>query len=489
MIELILISPLIFCLILLFIKSKKTNGILVMLYAFLHLFASIKLYFAHDSGNNFNNILNFYFKADNLNILFLLVLSIVFAGVSIYNNGFIKNKKMRGNDLKYYSLAMLIFVFSMTGTILSTNLALSWVFIEATTLASAYLIYFNKTKQSVEAAWKYVFICSIGIAFAFVGIILLSIATGKMDSLYYSDLYSHAKFINPFWLKLSFVFMLIGLGTKMGLAPVHFWLPDAHSEAPSPISALLSATLLNSAFLIILRVLKLMHLANTENYAKILMIVMGLLSIFVAAVFIYKINNYKRMLAYSSIENMGIMAIGAAIGGIGLYASLLHMIGHSLIKSSFFLTAGNILKIFKTKKINEISGIVKIDKKTGWLWILCFAGITGLPPSPLFISEFLLLKSLIEKNHFIITGIFLILLTIILYGLSKFVINMSFGSIKSEEKENENNTVYKDNYTALNKTYPCLYIPQIIFISISLIIGIYIPPFLNELIKNAAAGF
>ncbi|MDD3150539.1 MAG: proton-conducting transporter membrane subunit [Candidatus Gastranaerophilales bacterium] len=484
MIELILITPLIFCLILLFTKSKKTNNIFVIIYAFLHLFASIKLYIGHNSTNNLNTFLDFYFKADNLNILFLLTLSTIFAGISIYNNGFIKNRELQGSDLKYYSITVLVFIFSMTGAILSTNLALSWVFIEATTLASAYLIYFNKTKHSIEAAWKYVFICSVGIALAFVGIIILSIATGKMDSLFYSDLYSNASLINPFWLKLSFVFILIGIGTKMGLAPVHFWLPDAHSEAPAPISALLSATLLNSAFLIILRVLKLMNLAHIDHYAKVLMIIMGLLSIFVAAVFIYKINNYKRMLAYSSIENMGIMAIGAAVGGLGLYASLLHMIGHSLIKSSFFLTAGNILKIFKTKKINEISGIIEVDKKTGWLWILCFAGITGLPPSPLFISEFLLLKSLIEKNHFIITGIFLILLTIILYGIGKVIINMSFDSIETEVKTN-----FKDKYMALNKMYKCLYIPQIIFIAVSIIIGIYIPPFLNELIKNAVAGF
>lgn len=487
MIELILITPLISCLILLLNKNLKLNGIIVMIYAYFHLFASISLYMSDNSINNFKTILGFYFKTDNLNILFLLTLSFIFWGVTKYNSGFIKNREMQCNDIKFYSIAILIFVFSMTGTILSTNLALSWVFIEATTLASAYLIYFNKTKHSIEAVWKYVFICSIGIALAFVGIILLSIATGKMDSLFYSDLYSNANLINPFWLKLSFVFILIGIGTKMGLAPMHFWLPDAHSEAPAPISALLSAALLNSAFLIILRVLKLMNLAPTEHYAKVLMIIMGLLSIFVAAVFIYKINNYKRMLAYSSIENMGIMAIGAAIGGLGLYASLLHMIGHSLIKSSFFLTAGNILKIFKTKKIDEISGIIKVDKKTGWLWILCFAGITGLPPSPLFISEFLLLKSLIEKNHFIITSIFLILLTIILYGISKVIINMSFGSIKTDGAEVQ--TSFKDKYIALNKMYPCLYTPQIIFITVSLILGVYIPPFLNELIKNAVAGF
>jgi hydrogenase-4 component F len=487
MIELILIFPIIACIALLYTKSIKLNNFAVLSYAILHLFASLYFCFKFNYTRTSNNLFDLYFKVDDLNFLFLLLLSVIFFGFSIYNNGFIKNREMQNNELKYYSAGILVFIFSITGSILSTNLGLSWVFIEATTLASAYLIYFNKTKHAIEAAWKYVFICSIGIALAFVGIILLSIATGKLNSLFFNELYANASTINHFWLNLSFVFILVGIGAKMGLAPVHFWLPDAHSEAPSPVSALLSATLLNTAFLIILRVYKLMNLANSDHYAKVLLVIMGLLSLFIAAVFIYKINNYKRMLAYSSIENMGIIAIGTAIGGLGLYAALLHMIGHSLIKSAYFLTSGNILKIFKTKKINEVSGILKIDKITGWLWILCFVGIVGLPPSPLFISEFLLLKVLLEKNHFIIVAIFLILLTIILYGMSKAVINMSFGNIKIDDTEGNSN--FKEKFMALNKMSPSLYVPQIIIITISFIIGIYIPPFLNTLIKNAISGF
>jgi len=473
MIKLILLFPLIACILLIIFKSIKLSKISILFYGFLHFFITVGLYFKGvDSSIIPSDILEGYFKIDSLNILFLLILSIIFLGVSVYNIGFLKNRQISNKEFSYYAIALLLFIFSMTGTILSTNLGLSWVLIEATTLASAYLIYFKKTKHSIEAAWKYVFICSIGIALAFVGIILLAIATGKLNSLFFNDLYLNSSTINPFWLKLSFVFILIGLGTKMGLAPVHFWLPDAHSEAPSPISALLSATLLNSAFLIILRIFKLMELTNTDHYARILLVCMGLLSLFVTAVFVFHINNYKRMLAYSSIENMGIIAIGTAIGGVGLYAALLHMVGHSLIKASFFMTAGNILKTFRTKKINEISGIIQIDKITGWLWVLCFAGIVGLPLSPLFISEFLLLKTLILKNHFIIAAVFLILLTIILYGIGKAVINMSFGVIKPEMK--------------IEKiTNKFMYIPQIVFMSVSIILGVYIPAFLNTLIQNA----
>lgn len=482
MVELILIFPLIASIILIFTKTVKLNIFFVMSYAILHLFISIYCGFNGNYKDITSNIFDTYFKVDNLNVLFLLILSIVFLGVAIYNCGFVKNKEMHRHDLKYYSLAVLIFVFSMTGAILSTNLGSAWVFIEATTLASAYLIYFNKTKHSIEAAWKYVFICSIGIALAFVGIIFLTIATGKLNSLFFDDLYANASILNPFWLKLSFVFILFGIGTKVGLAPVHFWLPDAHSEAPCPISALLSAALLNSAFLIILKVFKLMEMAHIDHYAKILLVTMGVLSLFVAAVFIYNINNYKRMLAYSSIENMGIIAIGTAVGGVGIYAALFHMIGHSLIKSSFFLTAGNILKLFKTKKISSISGILKVDKTTGWLWISCFIGITGLPPSPLFISEFLLLKALVVKNHFVIVIVLLVLLTIILFGIAKIVINMSFGQEKIISTE-KNKISDKPEMTF------SLYFPQLTMIIIALILGVYIPPFLNVLIKNAIVGF
>ena len=359
MISLILIFPIIACLILFLIKNRALNNLMINLYAFIHIICSICLCIEYNPFDIKQNL----FAADELNKIFLIVLSIVYLAVAIYNNGYMKDDKSLTRKLRHYSYAVLLFVLSMTGAILSSNLGITWIFIEATTLASAYLIYFHKTKHSIEAAWKYVFICSIGIALAFVGIILLTIATGNLNSLFYNDLYSNAQNFDIFWLKLSFVFILFGIGTKMGLAPVHFWLPDAHAQSPSPISALLSATLLNSAFLMILKVFKVIIIAGCDNYARIILFTMGFLSLFVAAVFVYHINNYKRMLAYSSIENMGILAIGAALGGAGMFAATIHMIGHSFIKASFFMTSGNILKIFETKKIKSVTGLLEKDNK------------------------------------------------------------------------------------------------------------------------------
>ena len=416
-----------------------------------------------------------FFAVDNTNKIFLMVMSIVFLAVAIYNNGYTKNEASLTRKLRHYTYMVLFFVFSMTGAVLSTNLGASWVFIEGTTLASAYLIYFHKTKHSIEAAWKYVFICSIGIALAFVGIILMTVATGSLNTLFYSELFNNAPLFNHFWLQLSFVFILFGIGTKMGLAPVHFWLPDAHAEAPSPISALLSATLLNSAFLMIVNVFRIMVLSGCDSFARLMLLAMGFLSLFITAVFVYHINNYKRMLAYSSIENMGILAIGTALGGVGMLAAIIHLIGHSLIKASFFLTSGNVLEIYGTKKIKSVTGLMKTDRKTAWLWVASFLGIVAFPPSVLFISEFLMVKTMFLKGHFIMCALFLLLLTIVLYGLGKAVVKMSFSAPTHEVEP------VKLSWT--------MYLPQVVMLILAFVIGIYMPQGLTQAILATVAGF
>lgn len=473
MINLVLLFPLLACIILFLFKSKFLNNLMINLYAIIHFVVSLAFCLNVDFLPMWQP--SRFFAVDNTNKIFLMVMSIVFLAVAIYNNGYVKKETSLTKKLRHYTYMVLFFVFSMTGAILSTNLGASWVFIEGTTLASAYLIYFHKTKHSIEAAWKYVFICSIGIALAFVGIILMTVATGNLNTLFYNELYNNAPLFNHFWLQLSFVFILFGIGTKMGLAPVHFWLPDAHAEAPSPISALLSATLLNSAFLMILNVFRIMVLSGCDSYARVMLFVMGFLSLFITAVFVYHINNYKRMLAYSSIENMGILAIGTALGGVGMLAAIIHLIGHSLIKASFFLTSGNILEIYGTKKIKSITGLLRTDRKTGWLWVASFLGIVAFPPSVLFISEFLMVKTMFLEGHFVICALFLLLLTIVLYGLGKAVIKMSFSSSNHEVEP------VKLSWT--------MYLPQIVMLLIAFVIGIYMPESITGMILAGVAGF
>lgn len=473
MINLILLFPLLACIILFLFKSKFLNNLMINLYALLHFVVSLAFCLNIDFLPMWQP--SKFFAVDSTNKIFLMVMSIVFLAVAIYNNGYTKNDTSLTRKLRHYTYMVLFFVFSMTGAVLSTNLGASWVFIEGTTLASAYLIYFHKTKHSIEAAWKYVFICSIGIALAFVGIILMTVATGSLNTLFYNELFNNASLFNHFWLQLSFVFILFGIGTKMGLAPVHFWLPDAHAEAPSPISALLSATLLNSAFLMIVNVFRIMVLSGCDNFARIMLLTMGFLSLFITAVFVYHINNYKRMLAYSSIENMGILAIGTALGGVGMLAAIIHLIGHSLIKASFFLTSGNVLEIYGTKKIKSVTGLLKTDKKTGWLWVASFLGIVAFPPSVLFISEFLMVKTMFLNGHFIMCALFLLLLTIVLYGLGKAVVKMSFSAPTHEVEP------VKLSWT--------MYLPQVVMLILAFVIGIYMPQGLSQAIIATVAGF
>jgi hydrogenase-4 component F len=267
---------------------------------------------------------------------------------------------------------------------------------------------------------------------------------------------------------------LIGFATKVGLAPVHSWLPDAHAEAPSPVSAMLSATLLNSAFLVIIRLFKLMQLAGVGESAQKMLLSMGFLSLFVTAVYLFRIANYKRMLAYSSIENMGIIAIGVALGGVGTLAAAIHLAAHSFIKSAFFLTSGNVLKLYSIKEVTEVHGLILRDKLTGWLWIICAALILAIPPSPLFISEFLIILEMYQAEHYLLLFLFVGLLTVVMYGILRAVIKTALGDdIPHEEVVRP---------FGLNK-----YLPQILLISIVLIIGLYCPQWLGRLFMEAAS--
>jgi len=488
MTAIILLMPLVLSILVLICKNAAFGSWCNAAYAGILLAASVFLYMTPDSFTA-------YFRIDEVNILFLLILAVLYMGVSLYNTEYIRQKYEKEKKeieekreitkeeitkelqiLKahyaMYAVHFLLFVASMIAVILSTHLGMLWVFVEATTLSSAYLIYFNRTNAALEAAWKYIFICSVGIALAFVGIIFLSMGLGQEDSLFFDDLYKNAKHINPFWLKLAMSFIVIGFGTKVGFAPVHAWLPDAHSESPSPVSALLSGTLLNAALLGVIRVSILLKLAGLGWYVSQLLILMGFLSLFVSAVFIFRIENYKRMLAYSSIENMGIIAIGLGIGGPGIFAAMLHLTAHSLIKASLFLTSGSIEHCCRSKKISEVKGLLHRDKITGWLWLLSFTAIAGIPPFPLFLSEFFIARTLFASGSIVYAVIFFLLLTIILAAMGKSVLGMCFGENRPIEKQADPSEIVT-------------WLPQAVFLVLLFIMGI-LPDGLCQILQNAA---
>ncbi|MCI0549067.1 MAG: NADH dehydrogenase FAD-containing subunit, partial [Candidatus Rokubacteria bacterium] len=295
---------------------------------------------------------------------------------------------------------LLLFLSTMSLVTLSRHLGLLWVAVEATTLASAPLIYFHRHHRSLEATWRYLLVCSVGIGFALLGnLALVGAAAGVGTSvLGLDELLEVAPRLHRGWLEAAFLLFLVGYGTKMGLAPMHTWLPDAHSEAPSPVSALLSGALLNCAFLGILRAHQVLAAAGAADLASGPLRAFGLLSIAVGALLIVRQPDYKRMLAYSSVEHMGIVAFGVGAGGVAVFGAMLHAVSHSLTKAALFLVAGNLLAHYASKRAPDVRGALHARPGSGALWIAGLLAITGVPPFAVFLSEFTILRGALDTH-------------------------------------------------------------------------------------------
>ena len=411
---------------------------------------------------------------DSVGLLFLSLTSLLFFLVSIYSWGYFHHERAidKGGVSHFFTPCMLFFLTAMTLTSVTTHLGLLWVAIEGTTLASAPLVYYHRNVKALEATWKYLLVCSVGIALALLGLFFVAAASGGDNSnLDVASLALRGDCVEPRWLKLGFILALIGYGTKMGLAPMHAWLPDAHSEAPSPVSALLSGALLNCAFLGILRFHQVCLAAGLGSFTSRLFILFGLASLFIAAVFLFRQHDYKRMLAYSSIEHMGILALGMGVGaGFG---SLLHMINHSLTKGFLFLTAGQILVAYHTKATSEVHGLLKKLPATGILFAIGSLAILGSPPFAPFISEFLIFKEGVLHQHGVTMIFYLIFLGMIFVGMSRTAFGMILGEPKDLPIEGQ------------KPSWPMILAPGLLAIPVFLF-GIYLPPPLVNLLTNAA---
>ncbi|MFA6930607.1 MAG: proton-conducting transporter membrane subunit [Lentisphaeria bacterium] len=321
---------------------------------------------------------------------------------------------------------LLGFLATMTLAISSANLGLLWVAIEATTLVSAPLICFHRSPASLEAMWKYLLICSVGIGLALLGTFFLALAAGSHASLNIWALAAKANALNPQWCKAAFILILAGYGTKMGLAPFHTWLPDAHSEAPGAVSALLSAALLNCSFLGILRFTQIMP-QSLQVFCRTLLLVLGFFSLAVAAFFVIRQHDYKRMLAYSSVEHMGLLALlwSCALKDSTMQtATMLHLIGHSLLKMVLFLVAGNILLAYGTRSVTAVNGMFSTISRNAFLFVTALLLVCGTPPSPLFVSELLLVCELGPW----LGGLLLVLLFLVSAGMLSTALKMSMGT-------------------------------------------------------------
>ncbi|HOX25758.1 MAG TPA: proton-conducting transporter membrane subunit [Candidatus Krumholzibacteria bacterium] len=426
-----------------------------------------------------------WLELDDLELLILAVTSLLFLVAAVYAVGYLRRE---GRDQREdytegflfvnapeatFTGCLLLFLGAMTLVIGAQHFGLMWVAVEGTTLASAPLIHFHRHHRSLEAAWKYLVICSVGIAIALLGNFFLVVATSALDDqlggLTVRALAEHAGQLDPTWLRAAFLLLLVGYGTKMGLAPLHTWLPDAHSEAPSVVSALLSGALLNCAFLAILRLHGVCVAAGQAAFSANLLVGFGLVSMGFAAVFIVGQRDYKRMLAYSSVEHMGIAALGVGLGGAAGFGALLHVVNHSLTKGMLFLIAGNVLAAYRTRSSAEVTGLLRALPASGLLWLAGFLAVTGSPPFGPFLSEFTILRGGLAAQRPVIAVVYLVLLLLVFVGMAMIVPGMAHG---------------ETNVARRREPWLAVVPPACLGIGV-LILGVYVPRPLADAITRA----
>lgn len=409
---------------------------------------------------------------DPLGGLVLTLTSVVFLAVTFYSIGYFQREEPRGT--RAFEPCLLGFLAAASVVSLTDHFGVMWVAMEATTLAIAPLIYDPHDRHSIEAVWKYLLICSVGIALALLGTFMLALAQGvdvATPSLSRSALIS-AHSLQPVWFKAAFVFLFVGYGTKVGLVPMHTWLPDAHGEAPSPISALLSGALLNCAFLAVLRVMQVAHAAGADRALAPVLVAFGLASMLVAGALLLRQVNYKRMLAFSSIENVGILAVGCGLGGAATFGALLFMVGSSLCKASLFFVAGNTLIEYGSRRIADVSGLIRRLPVSGTLLMLGFFALSGAPPFAPFLGQIAIIKGAMQAGRSWVAAAFLVLQIIVFIALATRMVGMVQGGGSSEVRRSES---------------PWLVLPPAGLLGIVLALGVWLTAPLQRMLVAAAA--
>jgi hydrogenase-4 component F len=413
---------------------------------------------------------------DAIGKLFLLEFSVLFAACAFYAVNYLTYRKERDN--RALCIGFPVCLSAMTLATVAHHLGLLWLAIETTTLAMAPLVYFNRNARSIEATWKYMLICSIGIAMALLGILFLGYATvvaGFTPSLVLETVQGYASGLPSAWLNAAFVLMLVGYGTKMGLAPMHTWKPDAYGEAPGLVGAMLAGGLANCGLLGLIRIYQICMAARDVHFYNSCLIGMGLFSIALAAIFLVRQTDIKRMLAYSSVEHMGLFAVALGLGGKALYGVMLHLIGNGLTKGVLFLTSGNIHRAFASKNRDVARGTLKRAPWTGALFLAGFMAMTGSPPFLPFASEFIFFSAAFSQGHVLTGSVLALLLMLAFLGMSLTVVPVVFGDPPKDRER----TRYHDTYLLVG--------PPLALLIIVGILGVWLPQPIHTLVTDAAA--
>jgi len=470
--ETILVIPLCAAAVLALLPGYRIAAVINVAGTLLTLLAAITLFWRPQLAPND------LFLVDELNIVFVVLNTFVGFTTSVFSASYVRHELETGRltpvYLRFYHAMYQILMFAMNLALMANNIGLMWVAIELATLTTVMMVGIYRTHEALEAAWKYFILGSVGIAFALFGTILVYVAAQPVigegaKSMVWTELMRHASSFDPALLSVAFVFLFLGYGTKVGLAPLHAWLPDAHAEGPTPISAVLSGLLLNVALYAVLRFKMLMTANGAALAPGPLMLTLVLVSLVFAAFMLYRRRDIKRMFAYSSIEHMGIIVFAFGMGGpLANFAGLLHMTMHSLTKSGIFFTVGHIAQVKGTQRMADIGGLTETHPWLGWSLVLGVVAIAGLPPLGIFMSEFLVVSSTFAREP--VLAIILVFGILVAFGALLMRVNgLAFGEPKGPVGP-----------------VKASYAPPLTHLSLVLAAGLYLPPPLVSWFKHVS---
>jgi hydrogenase-4 component F len=420
-------------------------------------------------------VLSGYLELDAAGKVVLGTASALFLASAVYAQGYLRRRADKDN--RVFVGGLLFLLSAMTAVGLAQHLGVLWVAIELTTLSTAPLIYFNRTARSLEASWKYLLVSSLGIALALLGTFFLALSGAGPDgprSLLLSDLVQAGPALSRPWVRAAFVFLLVGYGTKMGLAPLHSWKPDAYGEAPGLLGALLAGGITNFAFLSVFRVFQVMRAAGETGFAADALVALGLLSMALAAVFMAGQRDFKRMLAYSSVEHMGILAVALGLGGAAVGGAFYHVLNNGLSKGVLFLAAGNIHRAYGSKRTDDVRGAARRLPVSGPLFLAGFLAVTGTPPFSPFWSEFVILNGAMGSGRFVVGALFLLFLAVIFVGMGATVLRV----VQGDDDGAPAVPGTRDGWLTAG--------PPLVLLGVVLALGIWLPRALSDLFAAAA---
>jgi hydrogenase-4 component F len=403
-----------------FVKNKSISHGLVFAFVAMQIMVGYSI--------SSNNQPDEFFSVDRLGIIFFWILILVMAVAAMH---YISYSNWRKEDIKtiaIHNAGTIFFSGAISGVLLTSHFGVLWVFIEATTIGASILIYHDRNQDSLEATWKYLFVCSIGVALAFMGILFLGLANQKAGHIDFTfqGIKSNAYDFNPVWLKACFLLIVTGFSSKMSLVPLFNVGIDAKDASPSQVGASLSSVLMNAGFVAIYRFYEAFSQTKILPWMNNVLLITGVTSLFFAAAYILKSRNIKRLFAYSSMEHAALVTIAFATGGIGYFAAVLHLILHSLVKSSLFLQVSQMHRIFESKWDDKIGSYLRINPLGGVVLLLGFLSIIAMPPSGMLITELRMFQSLIANNYWWLAAIVLILVLVIIYGLAEKMLGILF---------------------------------------------------------------